>query len=134
MGSLADYAENAVLDHIFGAVTFTPPATLYFGLSTSTISDAGGNITEPSGNNYARKGVTNNATNFPSASGGSKSNGAAIQFNTPSGSWGTVTYFFIADAPTGGNIIAWSALTDPQTISSGNIVKIDIGGLTLTLD
>lgn len=133
MGSLADYAENKVLDHVFGAVTFTAPATLYFGLSTTTITDAGGNITEPSGNNYSRKSMTNNTTNFPSASGGAKTNGTDIQFATPSGSWGTVTDFFISDASSGGNIIAVGVLSSSQAIVSGNVVKFAAGQLSFSL-
>lgn len=133
MGSFADYLENKLLDHALGAASWSPPATVYFGLSTSTITDAGGNITEPSGSNYARKSESNNDTLFPAASGGSKTNGADITFPTPSGSWGVITDFFISDAASGGNILAYGALTSPQTVSSGNIVKFLTGALTITL-
>ena len=44
MGSYADFLENKILDHVFGGPDYTRPATLYIGLSTTTISDAGGNI------------------------------------------------------------------------------------------
>ena len=133
MGSFADYLENKVLDHVFGAVTLTPPVTLHIGLSTTAINDAGGNITEPAGNNYSRVAVTNNATNFPAAVAGSKSNGAEFTFATPSGSWGTVVDFFISDAASGGNILGYGTLTAPQTIASGNIVKFASSSLTITL-
>lgn len=50
---------------------------MYVGLCTDVAED--GTITgEPSGSSYARVAVTNNATNFPAASGGSKANGATI--------------------------------------------------------
>ena len=132
MGSWADYLENKMLDHVFGAVTYTPPATLYFGLSTTTIADAGTGITEPSGNGYARKGVTNNTTNFPSAVAGAKTNGADITFDPASGSWGTVTDFFIADALSGGNILAYGVLGTPKAITSGDTAKIASGALSLS--
>jgi hypothetical protein len=134
MGSLADYAENKILDHLFGAVAFTAPGTLYFGLSTSTITDAGGNITEPSGNAYARVAITNNATNFPAAAGGSKSNGAAITFPQASGSWGTVVDFFLSDAVSGGNIIAYGTLTTPKAITNGDTAAFGIGDFNITLN
>lgn len=133
MGSFADYLENKLLDHAFGGSDYSRPATVYIGLSTTTISDAGGNITEPSGNGYARKAVTNNSTNFPAASSGAKSNGVAITFDTPTGSWGTVTDFFIADASSGGNILAYGALSASQVIGSGNVVSFAIGDLDITL-
>jgi len=133
MGSFADYLENALLDHAFGGGDFTRPATVYVGLSTSTITDAGGNITEPSGNAYARVAVTNNSTNFPSASGGAKANGAAITFPAATGSWGTVTDFFISDASSGGNIMGYGALTTAKAITTGDVASFAVGELDLAL-
>lgn len=57
MGSFADHLENKLLDHVFGGGDYARPATLYIGLSTTTIADGGTNITEPSGNGYARVAV-----------------------------------------------------------------------------
>lgn len=133
MGSFSDFTENKLLDHVFGATAYTPPATLYFGLSTSTVSDAGTGITEPAGNAYARVAVTNNATNFPAASGGSKSNGAEITFPEASGSWGTVTDFFIADAASGGNVLGQGVMAASKTVGTGDTVYFDVGDLTFTL-
>ena len=133
MGSFADYLENKLLDKAFNATDFTSPATLYVGLSTTTITDAGGNITEPSGNAYVRKSVTANTTNFPAASGGAIANGTAITFATATGSWGTVTDFFIADASSGGNILAYGALTASKTIGSGDTASFAVGDLDITL-
>lgn len=134
MASFADYLENELLDHVFGAATFTAGATLYFGLSTTTITDAGGNITEPSGNGYARVAVTNNATNFPAASGGAKSNGTAITFPTATGSWGTVTDMFVSDASSGGNIYCFGALGTPKAITTDDTASFAAGDFDITLD
>lgn len=133
MGSFTDFLELEVLDHVFGAAAYTAPATLYVGLSTTTITDAGGNITEPSGGSYARVAVTNNSTNFPAASAGSKSNGTAITFTTATGSWGTVIDFFIGDASSAGNILGYGTLTSSRTISSGDSASFAISALTITL-
>jgi hypothetical protein len=133
MGSFADYLENKVLDHVFGGPDYTRPATLYIGLSTTTITDAGGNITEPSGGSYARVAKTNDATNFPAASGGSKSNGTDIDFGTATGDWGTVTDFFIADASTGGNILGYGALAVANHVVNGNLVTFPAGDLDITM-
>lgn len=136
-GTLSDYLEKKILDHVFGAVAYTAPATVYVGLATAAITDAstGSTVTEPSGNAYARVAVTNNATNFPAATGttATKQN-ALITFPTPTGSWGTVTHFFIADASTAGNILAWGDLTASQTIASGNTVTFAANSITITLD
>ena len=136
-GKYSEYLEKKILDLVFGATAFTAPTTLYIGLSTSTITDDAAGITEPSGNAYTRVAVVNNTTNFPSSTSnttqGSKTNGTAITFPTPTGSWGTVTYFFISDAASGGNIIAWGSLSASQSISSGNTVSFAVSALTITL-
>ncbi len=133
MGSFTNYLENRTLDHFFGATASTAPATLYIGFSTTTINDDGTGITEPVGNNYSRIAVTNNATNFPAASAGSKSNGVAFVSAVASGSWGTLTHAFIADASSGGNVLAWCAITN-KTIGNLDTVSVGIGALTITLD
>lgn len=133
MGSLSDYAELKVLDLILGGVAFTPPATVYVALFTATPSDTGGG-TEVTGGSYARAAVTNNATNWPAASAGSKSNGTTITFPTPTAGWGTVTSWGIFDAASAGNLLWWGALTASQTINTGNGVSFSASGLTVTLD
>lgn len=133
-GSFADYLENKALDYIFSNTAFSPAATLYMGLSTTTIADAGTGITEPVGNAYARVAITNNAANFPAAVAGAKSNGADVNFPTPTGAWGTVTDFFLSDAASGGNIYTRGVLNVANPIVSGNIVKFPAGSLTYGLD
>lgn len=120
MGSKSDYLENAILDLVLGdGGSFTHLATVYVSLFTATPSDSGGG-TEVSGGSYARVAVTNNATNFPDASGGAKSNGTAITFPTPSANWGTVVAFGIHDASTAGNLLYWGAISPNKTVNNGD--------------
>lgn len=127
MGRMSDTVINAVLDQLFGGVAYTPPATLYVGLSTSTPNNDGTNVTEPSGNAYARVASTNNTTNWPAAAGRSKSNGTAITFPTATGAWGTVTHFVLYDAATGGGFYAWGALAVAKVIASGDTPSFPAG-------
>lgn len=69
-------------------------------------NDAGTGGVEVSGGGYARVSITNNTTNFPNASNGSKSNGTVITFPSATVAWGTVVGWGIWDASTGGNLIA----------------------------
>ena len=133
MGSFTDYLEDKLVSLVFGAAAFSAPANLFIGLSSSSITDSGGNITEPVGNGYARKSVTNNATNFPLSSGGAGSNGTQISFNTATGSWGTVVDFFIADASSGGNVLAYGTLGTPKAIGNGDTASFAAGALTYSL-
>ncbi|MDP4224921.1 MAG: hypothetical protein Q8910_00930 [Bacteroidota bacterium] len=128
------YTDNALLNEMFGGVAFTPPATLYIGLSTSTPTASGTGATEPSGNAYARVAVVNNATNFPNAANGTKTNGTTITFPQATGSWGTVTYFVIYDAASAGNLIGFGALNNSQTVSNGDTLSFATSAMTLTLN
>lgn len=132
-GSFSNYLENKVLDHVLGGGDYARPGTLHFALFTVAPSDAGGG-TEVSGSNYSRAAVTNDATNFPAASGGAKSNGVAITFATPSGSWGTVVAMGVFDASSSGNLLAWADLAVSKTIGSGDVVTFPVGDFDVTLD
>lgn len=102
--SKSDYLESKVLDHLLGRTTYTAPATVYVALYTTAPTDAGGG-TEVSGGGYARKAVTNDATNWPAASGGSKANGTAIAFPEATANWGTVVAWGLFDASSDGNLL-----------------------------
>jgi len=136
-GSFSDYLENALLDGVIGGTAFTKPSPVYVALFTDTNTsnqrDAG-TVTEVSGNSYARVSVTNNATNFPNAASGSKSNGTTIAFPTASGSWGTVTAFGIYDASSAGNLLLWGDLTVSKTVTSGDTLSFASTGLSVSLD
>lgn len=135
MAGFTNYTENKLLDHALGGPDFTRPATVYMALyTTAPDAEAGTGGVELSGSNYSRVAVTNNSTNFPSASGGAKSNGAVITFPTPSGSWGTVVAFAVLDASTAGNMIASNTLVSSKAINSGDTVSFAIGDLSFTLD
>lgn len=137
MGSFSDYLEAKILDHVFGATTFTPPANLYLALFNSAPSDSGGG-SEVSGFSYARKQVANNTTNWANASGTSpcaKALALAQAFAAASGgSWGSVTHFAIFDASSSGNMLLWGALGTAETINDGGTLTFPIGQPVITLD
>jgi len=128
MGSFSDYFENKIIDHMLGNQAFTPPSTLYVALYNVAPTDAGGG-TEVSGGSYARQAVT-----FSAASGGATSNSADITFPQATADWGTIVAVGILDASTGGNLLAWGALTANKTVNNGDQFKITAGNLTLSVD
>jgi hypothetical protein len=133
-GGKSNFLELELLDHVLGNAAYSAPATTYVALFTATPSDTGGG-TEVSGNAYARVAVTNNATNWPAASAGSKSNGTAVTFPTatPSG-WGVVTSFGIFDAASAGNLLYWGPLTANRTVAAADTPSFAIGSLIVTED
>ena len=133
MSSKSDYLEDEILDHMLGGGDYTRPATVYIALYTAAPSDAGGG-TEVSAGDYARKSVTNNATNWPAASSSQKQNGTEIAFTEAVNSWGTVTHFSIMDAVSAGNFLFWGVLTNSKTIDIGDTFKFPINAITITED
>lgn len=125
--SFSNYLENKVLDHVFGGVAYTAPATLYVGLFTSDPGETGSG-TEVSGGSYARQTIAFTVT------GAQASNTAAVEFPTATASWGTITYAAIYDALSGGNLLASGALTISKTIDSGDVFRIPAGDFDIDLD
>ena len=126
------YSENRVIDLLFGAVSLTPPANYFIGLSTTTPAEAGTGASEPSGGAYARVSVANNLTNFPAASAGAKTNGTAISFAESTASWGTITHILVYDALTGGNLWYYEALPVSKAVAANVTVYFSAGALTIS--
>ena len=128
MAGFSDYLEDKVLDHVFGGTAYTAPSTLYVGLYTAAPSDTGGG-TEVTGGSYARKSMP-----AMTVSGTTQAtNGAAVEFVTATGSWGTVTHCGVFDAVSSGNLLGWAALTASKTVASGDVFRFDAGDLDITL-
>lgn len=127
MAEMSNYLENALINATLRNTTYTSPATVYVGLFTSDPTDANTG-TEVSGGSYARTAVT-----FGAPSNGVTTNSAAVEFPQATGTWGTVGWIGILDAATSGNLLYHTALDTSKTISSGDIFKISIGNLSVTL-
>jgi len=130
MAGFTDYLEDKVLDHVFGGTSYTAPGTLYVGLFTAAPSDTGGG-TEVSGGSYARKSMP--AMTVSGTSPTTATNGAAVEFVTATGSWGTVTHVGIFDASSSGNLLCWAALSASKVVASGDVIRFDQGDLDVTL-
>jgi hypothetical protein len=134
--SKSDYLEAQILNHVLGGTTFTKPATVHVALYTTAPTDAGGG-TEVTGGAYARVAVTNNATNFPAATGTSpttKTNGTAITFPQATANWGTVVGWGIRDAATAGNLLYHGAVSPTKAVNQNDTAEFAAGQLTITED
>ena len=131
MGGFSDYWESKILDHIFGKNNYTPP-TIYVALSTADPLDDASGFVEPDGNAYTR--VETSASDWNPASGGSLNNANDIIFPKATGSWGTITHFALFDAVTGGNMLAYGALSQSKTVEDSYTTIFDAGDLNVSLD
>ena len=127
MAEMSNYLENALINATLRNTSYTSPATVYLALYTSDPTDADAG-TEVSGNAYVRQSIT-----FGSPSNGVSTNSAAIEFPQATGSWGTVAYVGIRDASTGGNLLFHTALDASKAIATGDVFRVAIGSLSVTL-
>mgnify|MGYP001575062174 CR=1 FL=1 len=131
--ALTDIQEAAILQYVFGRVSFTPPPLWFAGLSSTEITEAGTGATEPGIGNYARVAIPNSTVGF-TYSGNQITNGTQIQFPTATISWGQLNYLFFSDLASGGSIYARGSLSPSQTIGVNQRLFLDPGDLLLTLD
>lgn len=127
MAEMSNYLENALINATLRNTSYTSPSVVYLGLYTSDPTDADSG-TEVTGGSYARQSIT-----FGAPSNGVSTNTAAIEFPQATASWGTVGWIGIEDAVSGGNLLYHTALDTSKTIENGDIFKIAIGSLSVTL-
>ena len=125
--SLTNTFETTTLTWLLTASSATRPTAWYIGLFTVAPNDTGGG-TEVSGTGYVREAVTFTVT------GDTASNSAAVEWPVAGGSWGTITDLAIFDAVTSCNMIGYAVLTDAKTIATGDVFRIPVGDLDVTLD
>jgi len=137
--SFTNYAAQAILNALvgkssaFGSLSARP--TLYVGLSTTAPSESGGNVTEPSGNGYARVQTSPSDWNSATLADPSVvSNANAIGFPSATGPWGNCTHFVIFDAAVAGSVIASGQLVVQKSPTSGDTPTFEPGALVWELD
>jgi hypothetical protein len=124
--AFTNYTDNKLIDHLLGSSTYTKPSTLYVALFVGNPT-SGGTEVSTSGSAYAR--VTSTFT----ISGGNATNTAAIEWATATSSWGTIDWVAIYDASTSGNQLVTAQLSSSKTIASGDVLRIPISSLSVTL-
>jgi hypothetical protein len=128
MSAMSDYLEGKFLDHFLGTASTSAPAAVYLSLHTANpADDASGAEVSTSGSAYVRKAIA-----FSAASSGSASNSGAVEFDTATSSWGTITHIGIWDASSAGNLLFYGALDSSKAIASGDAFKVNASGITMT--
>jgi hypothetical protein len=132
MAGFSNYSENLVLTWLLTASTATRPSGRYVALYTVAPGEgSAGTEVSTSGTAYVRQSAT-----F-TVSGDSPTeaeNSVAIEFPTATASWGTIVAASVMDAETGGNILAFANLGTSKAIDTGDVLRFNVGALTVTLD
>lgn len=129
-----NYLNNKLVEAIISRAAFEAPS-YFVGVSTTTPTLAGGNVTEPAIGTagYARVEVTE--AEFTAAANGSVSNIAAQSFPISTGVWlanAPLTHFVVYDAATAGNLMHFNTIPGtPQGIVEDTTLTIPAGGLTI---
>ena len=125
------YWRNKVMEDMYQAASGNE---FYIGLSSSTPTAAGANVTEPTGNGYARVRVAS----FTQASDGSIENTNAVVFPTSTGTWfpesRLATHWVMFDG-SGANahLLSSGTLEEPIGIWKNTTVTIPSGRVVITL-
>jgi hypothetical protein len=132
-GSATTYTEQAVLGHTLAFAPMTPPSGVFVALCLATAPPTAGTAgTEVVGGAYTRMATTFALLTSPN---NIAANLATIEFPTATAPWGSLGYFEVWSALTGGNRLYWGPLVDPsdgvtpiiRTVQTGDIVRFTAG-------
>lgn len=123
MGSLTDYSELELLDHVFNAA-YSPASTIYLALATADPTDAatGASMNEcANSGSYARTAIA-----FSAAASRRVTQNGTVTFPKATGSWGTVSHWAIVDTNTygSGNVLAHGAFAASKAIATDNTPSV----------
>jgi hypothetical protein len=140
--SFSNYTAQALLNSLFGktsalGVLASAPA-IYVGLSSTTPTETGTNVTEPSAGAYARvatvAGDWNAAT---SADPSVVTNLNVVTFPKATADWlvgADLTYFVLYDAATSGNFLGAGLLTTAKPVLNDDTASFAAAALSISLD
>lgn len=127
--------DNLILDTYTGkTASWAKPTAIYIGLSSTTPTKAGANVTEPSGGSYARVQIT--AAQFDSAASSATTTNVDKSFPQATADWVSavnLTHVVVYDASTAGTFIGFKALTAPHPVLNGDTFRILAGDLDIGL-
>lgn len=132
MAGTTYYLRNKILDHLFGGVPYAPNSSMYFGYMTGSPSPAGPGA-EPAGGSYARIGVVNDTTSFPTTATKIKTLAIDIDFPKSTANQGSVVAIGCWDSPTSGNLLCWWDLPAPKVIDANMKMNVPAGALEISL-
>jgi hypothetical protein len=133
-GSLGDYAENAILNHIMKNGAMSQPTHLYLALFTTAPTDAGGGVEVPNTNAYVRQIVDAWTVSGTNPTQAINTNLITFPAATPAG-WGTILAWGLFDALASGagNLFWWGDGLN-QAIGINGVAEFLASAIVLTLD
>jgi hypothetical protein len=141
--SIADVTENAILNLIFSATAWanyadnaasTPQTNIAVGLHTADPTDSGSmSSSEVTYTSYARASVAR-SSGWSTASAGSVSPAAAIDFAAGTGGSGTASFFSTGKTGGGAAAILFSGTVTPNIVTGSGVTPQLTTSTAITLD
>lgn len=125
-GSITQYLENKIVDHILGTATYTKPSAVYVALFT-TLPTKTTSGTEVTGGSYARQSAA-----FTASVAGLSSNSANINFTSMPTC--VVVGVGVYDSSTTGNLLFFSPLDTTRSVTAGDTFRISTGDLDISIN
>lgn len=135
----SDFYANALINHFFGGVVFTPPANYYAALTTTGPAGLNTPGTEVTTGSIVRRAMPNTSTNFPAialpATGPiTATHTQSVEYPEVTAAAGTATHVAIFDALTAGNYLGSVPLDNAQALTVGSIVQLTPGSIVFQLN
>ena len=128
MGQVTNFTEKKILDHLLKVASYSPPATVYLGLSTADPTHDGSGYAAPTYTGYARKAIT-----FAAAGSRAIVQTGAINFDPCTVGSALVTHGGIWDKlAAGGNLLAYGALSVQKNVVVGNTPSVASGQVSVS--
>lgn len=141
MGSLSNYAESGIIQHLLRTGSFSKPSNLSVALCSGVLGDTndGTNLPEMADTGgYARVnlGAPDDALFDYQGLTGATQNSSAITFPTATADWGTASGVAIVDNPGygSGNVLMWGYLNRQKQVLQDDTFSFAIGNVDFTLD
>jgi len=131
---LTRYASTKMTDHLLGNGTFAMPSQIWLGLHDASPTTSGSFDDEIGivGTGYGRAQVTGKMSLADLLTGLAVLT-APINIGPALSDWGTITHISISDAPAGGNMLFFGALSEAQVIMSGGTFQRVAGQIQFRL-
>lgn len=125
-----NFLSDALLDHVFNGVTYTPPTDVDIALYTVAPTGAGGGTEVSTGGGTLYTRITHSMSDWSAVSSQTVSNTASIDWATAGANWGTVVAVGVFEAGTN-DLMYWGNLTANRIVNTGDSVRFAIGGLVI---
>ena len=121
-----NYLDTVLLNHVLRAIPYTPPASIYVALYTTSPTPTSVGV-EVTGGGYTRQ-----VTTFTAPASGIVSNVLDVTFPIATLPWGTIVSFALLDAPTGGNMLYFGAFSTPRNVVTNDQPRFPTGSLVVS--